>query len=86
MRVQLGKPYRDIVTGFSGIVAGRCEYLTGCNQALIQPRGLEGGKMIDSVWIDEQKLVPIEDGSIESITLDNGVSPGRDAPAPPRRG
>lgn len=30
-RLELGLEVKDIVTGFRGIITGRCEYLTGCH-------------------------------------------------------
>ena len=61
--IKLGMKYRDLLTGFEGIASGFCTYITGCNQALIQPRSHEMHKKPDPVWIDEQRLEVIpEDG------------------------
>ena len=35
--VQIGTEVKDSITGFSGTVTAYCLYLTGCNQALVQP-------------------------------------------------
>ena len=37
MTIELGQKVQDSITGFAGLVTGRCEYITGCNQILIQP-------------------------------------------------
>ena len=79
MKAFLGYSYKDRLTGFTGICTGRVEYLTGCNQALLQPRVSAEGAMRDSVWIVEQRLVQLAD---EPVTLDNGKTPGFDKPAP----
>ncbi|QKC83247.1 hypothetical protein [Mesorhizobium sp. NZP2077] len=82
MKAVLGTTLRDIVTGFSGVVVGRVEYLTGCNQALLQPKVKEDGALTDSVWIDEQRLEAVS--GVARVKLDNGTSPGFDRPAPKR--
>lgn len=51
-----GEHLRDIVTGFSGVVVCRCDYISGCNRYLIQPTVGEDGKMVDGVYIDEPAL------------------------------
>ncbi|HWA22287.1 MAG TPA: hypothetical protein VG735_07835 [Caulobacterales bacterium] len=33
----IGKTITDSITGFCGVVIGRVEYITGCNQLLVQP-------------------------------------------------
>jgi hypothetical protein len=63
-------------------VIGRVQYLTGCNQVLVQPRVDEKGAYRDSMWIDEQRVV--EDETIDPVRLNNGPTPGFDKPAPKR--
>lgn len=77
----LGTTQRDKITGFQGIVTGYCEYLSGCNQALLVPPVDEKGAARDSGWYDVQRLEQV--GS-EVIRLDNGATPGCDIPAPMR--
>ncbi|MDG4903176.1 hypothetical protein P9279_21950 [Mesorhizobium sp. WSM4962] len=83
MKAVLGTTVRDIVTGFSGVVTGRVEYITGCNQALVQPKVKEDGSaMTDSAWVDEQRLEAV--AGVPRVKLDNGATPGFDKPAPRR--
>lgn len=57
MQVELlGKTVTDSITGFSGVVTGHVEYLTGCNQCLVQPRAKSDGGWTDSQWIDDDRL------------------------------
>jgi hypothetical protein len=51
----LGKPVKDIITGFTGIVIGVTKYITGRTQALVAPR-CEGNELKDSVWFDTPRL------------------------------
>jgi len=78
----LGRKGKDKITGFSGTITGRVEYLTGCNQFLIVPGTPKpDGTLIDPVWFDEQR---IELTAEPAIVLDNSKTPGPDAP-PPRK-
>jgi len=79
--VQLGKKYKDKITGFEGIATGTVQYISGCNQALLAPAVGADGALKDSQWLDEQRLQPVEG---ETITLDNGENPGFDCAAPKR--
>ena len=81
--VEHGVTVEDKITKFRGIVTGLVTYITGCDQALVAPQGLnEKGEIRESTWIDIQRLVV--DTSVPKIVLDNGSSPGADKPAPKR--
>ena len=56
MAVKLGQKVRDRVTGFSGVVMGRTEYLYGCVSCGILSEQLKDGKPMEWSWIDEQRL------------------------------
>lgn len=56
----LGSTLVDQVSGFHGIVTGRANYLTGCNQYSLQPKAHEG-RLPDNVWLDEVRLVAAGD-------------------------
>jgi len=81
-KTELGRTYRDRITGFEGVNIGQTEYLTGCNQVLLQPKGSgDSAKRPEAEWFDIQRL---EDVEAETITLDNGKTPGCDKQAPKR--
>ena len=75
----MGTNVSDKITGFEGRVIGVVFYITGCHQALVQPRVKKGGSMADSHWIDLQRLV-VHDP--ERLTFDN-IGAGFDK-APPK--
>lgn len=56
MAIKLGSTVRDVYTGFTGVAAGRTEYLYGCARIMIEPRELHEGKPMDPVWFDEQRI------------------------------
>jgi hypothetical protein len=78
--IKLGATYTDKITGFTGVATGKVEYLTGCNQVLVQPKVGADGNLSDSRWFDEQRLELCK--SVAVIVLENGATPGFDSPAP----
>jgi hypothetical protein len=78
---QLGFVYKDKVTGFKGVALGHVRYLTGCNQVLLAPGLDKEGKVMESLWFDEQRLTQM---ASKQIVLDNSQTPGFDKPAPAR--
>ena len=56
-RIKLGNRVKDSITGFTGIVIGRNEWLYGCEQILIQPDKLKDGVPVKAEWFDEQRIV-----------------------------
>jgi len=55
----MGKKVRDEITGFEGMVTGHADYITGCDQFLVQPECKEDGKFVQNRWFDEQRLMVI---------------------------
>ena len=88
-RIQLGDKATAVITGFTGIVVARVDYLTGCSQLCLQPQGLdEKGQPFESRYFDEPYVDLEEAGAVVNRTpaRTEGAtsSPGRsgDAPAP----
>ncbi len=51
-----GETVQDKVTGFTGIVTTRCDYISGCNRYYVQPKVGDDGKNIDGIYVDEPAL------------------------------
>lgn len=81
MEIELGATMRDRITGFQGVVTGRVNYLTGCNQALIAPPLGPDGSIRCAEWFDDQRLERVD---AEVIRLDNSYNTGCDKSAPKR--
>ena len=81
-KIELGSTYEDRISGFRGVAVGFCAYLTGCNQALLQPKSDDNAKRPDSEWFDEQRLSAVS--SQARVVLDNSTTPGCDRAAPKR--
>ncbi len=80
MKIALGQKVRDRITGFTGVVTGRTEYITGCEQLLVQPPIKEDGSFVDPRWFDVDRLLVV----VEKPTLIDVKKAGCDAPAPAR--
>lgn len=78
--IELGKKAKDKITGFTGIITGRAQYLTGCDQYVIAPPAIEG-KLESSQWFDEGRVEIIGDGvKAEDVAMEVAGGPNRDAP------
>jgi len=55
---ELHEIVKDKVTGFAGVILGRTEYATGCNQYGVQPQKMtKEGKTPDWEWFDETRIL-----------------------------
>ena len=52
-KIELGQVATDKLTGFTGTVIAKIEYVTGCIQYQLKPHGLRDGKTIPAEWFDE---------------------------------
>ena len=60
MEIELGDKVRCKITGFTGIVVARTEFLNGCVQCDILPKGDKKNKMPEANGIDQQSLEVIK--------------------------
>lgn len=79
-KIELGSKVEDQLTGFSGIATARVQYVTGCNQYLVQPRCGPNGEFVDSHWFDEHRLYV--DTAVQPMVLDNKKDQGPCGMAP----
>ena len=80
-KLELGQSVKEKVTGFTGIITGRAQYITGCNQYCIQPASEKGDKYPDAHWSDEGRLEKTEGKFIDPSEL-TGDEDGCDSPHP----
>ncbi len=69
-KIAQGKKVKDSITGFSGIVTGRAEYITGCRQYLVSAKSKDG-KRAECAWYDEDRLTGL-DLSRQAPEVDGG--------------
>lgn len=61
--LKLGDIAKDKISGFTGVVVARIDYLTGCTQYRLQPQSLHEGKPVDGFWFDDIVLQPCHDAA-----------------------
>jgi hypothetical protein len=55
--MKLGSRAKDRITGFSGIVVARTDWLYGCTRYAVQSEELDkDGAPVEAQWFDEQSL------------------------------
>jgi hypothetical protein len=72
MKPKIGDIAKDNITGFSGLIDAKIEYLTGCTQFRLQPRELKDSKIQECVWFDENRLTTTEAGVLPRQVTDLG--------------
>lgn len=55
--IKLGQKATDSLTGLTGTVIARCEYLSGKSSVCIQPKMNNDGTFQEERWIDEHRIV-----------------------------
>lgn len=80
-KFELGLEVKDRITGFSGILVGRIQYMFGCNQYGIAPKTLEEGKMRDTCYFDEGRIEVTGQGlNVKSVQVEKRGGSNRDCP------
>lgn len=51
-----GKRVRDKITGFTGVITARCDYMYGCTQYGVTPEVDKEGKLKDTAWFDKGRI------------------------------
>lgn len=53
---KMGDRAKDKISGYEGVITGRCEHITGCNTYGLHAGLDKEGKVRDLVWFDEDRL------------------------------
>lgn len=81
---EIGSKISDKISGIRGIVIGRADYISGCNQYLMQPdptkQEIKDNTKAESVWFDGPRLkqlpgVPLVIDTREEKTGADGIAP-----------
>jgi hypothetical protein len=72
----LGAKATDRVTGFSGTITGRSDFIAGCRQYCITPKVGSDGKILDSHWFDEERIDVDEANSVPVTPTKTGGPTG----------
>lgn len=81
----LGSEVRCNITGYTGVIIGRSQWLHGCNTYSVKSKELKDGKPMDSVAFDEAALEPVVKVPERKTAPKNGGPPElRKVPTPSR--
>jgi hypothetical protein len=73
--MQLGDLVKDTITGFSGVVTCKSEWLNGCVRLTLQPVKMKDGKPVESITFDVEQLV-----LVKAAKANRGLPSGGDRP------
>lgn len=57
---ELGLRATDKISGFTGTITSRVEYLTGCDRYYVQPKASKEGTFVEGAYFDEAQLITDE--------------------------
>lgn len=72
MSLKLGDKVKDTVTGFTGIIIARHEYLNGCIRLSVQPDKLKDAKPIEALTFDIEQIALIKAGQHKQLARTGG--------------
>lgn len=61
-KYRLGLEARDLITGFTGLITARVQFITGCNNYKISPKVGKDGEAKEGVMFDENQIEIIGQG------------------------
>lgn len=71
-KIKMGQPVTDSLTGFFGVVTGRCEHINSAHTYEVTPK-VKDNRMAEPVWIVEDRLTIATDEGF-------GFEPGKEKP------
>lgn len=75
-KLALGQEVKDKVTGYTGVIVCRTEYLTGCNRYSVQSRKLDKDSLpADWKAFDEDQLIDLKKNINHEVKNDGGPQP-----------
>jgi hypothetical protein len=80
--LKLGDKVKDRITGFTGIVVARTDWLYGCVRFVVQPQTMHDGKPVEPLSFDEDSLEMQEpesltDSAVKATGGDRDFKPTR---------
>jgi hypothetical protein len=80
-KIELGSTVRDKITGYTGLVVCRAEWLYGCRRYTVQAKELKDGKPIEPIGGDEDQFEIVTQAEPHAVSETGGpyVEPPRRA-------
>ncbi len=81
-KLELGVKAKDKITGFEGIVIGKTEWLTGCDQVILKAPVKKDGTVSSGEWVDVGVAEVTGDGILPKEVQDEKPGgPRKDRPS-----
>ena len=74
--IKLGDCVRDTVSGFTGIVIAKSEYMSGITKYCVESIELDNGKMAPEYWLDEWRILSTD--RAPAMTEIRGLKPHKE--------
>jgi hypothetical protein len=74
-QIELGDLAKDNITGFTGIVVARTEWINNCTRFTLQPQKLKDGTPIEQQTFDEMQLRVLKENVIRAHQVTGGPRP-----------
>jgi hypothetical protein len=71
-----GDLVKDTITGFTGVVTCKSEWLNGCVRLTVQPVKMKDGKPVEAITFDVEQLV-----LVKTAKAKRGLPTGGDRPS-----
>lgn len=85
-RYELGSKAKCKITGYTGLITARTEWLYGCRRYVIQSQELKDGKPVESLGVDEDAIEIIVAAEPHKVRNTGGPAPEVSRqPSPTRR-
>lgn len=77
-KFKLGSLVKDMLSGFTGIIVARADYMTGCCRYGIASQKLDEktGKPMEWVWFDENVLELVKENGLVLASMTKEDKPG----------
>lgn len=76
-QIKIGDVARDVITGFTGVVVARSQWLNNCDRLQLQPREAKDGKPVAATSFDEPNLEFVESTDLRVIPPNLPADPTR---------
>lgn len=80
-KIELGDEVKEKVTGYTGVVIAKTEWLTGCARYAIQPKMNKDGKIPEARDFDGAAISIIKKGKVKIKQTQEEVENGAGSPA-----
>lgn len=86
VKIELGSTVKDRITGLTGVVMARSEYLTGCTHvAILATKLSKEGEVPEYEWIDETRCILDKTKKIIKLVEKDTKEPGGPMPNAPEK-